>query len=416
MTGLDIVLNVYKEEPNNKIKLINNTSSEIFTGFIVNQNKTDNMLQNIFQQILDSKESDINYLQFYHSLLPYLVNVKTLKSLFEIIFKIYEQSTKNYGNNLHESIVNNNFNLDSICDYSNILHKFTSSIVKKYRLNKYLHNAKVLIASFHKYNFVVNIINKNYQYNNKQYDNLYEFIVDQLDSTKINELNKVIDLYEEYDILSQVMELERKDLKDILQQRNLLTNEIINNYNSILDEKLKDLSKYIEYSDSNTDQVNERTEQYDYVKNIMNIIKYSGNKEFIFEFKNKLRERILESKNMFYEEKIIKYFNTNDFIHDYIQMTYMVNDIKSSLYLKQLFNKVYVICESDKYKNTYVSKNYLKSTCCKTLREFSWKDDINNAGAEYVDAPYVDDGSIISSPHYKHLGDWMGAILKRFND
>ena len=88
MTGLDIVLNVYKEEPNNKIKLINNTSSEIFTGFIVNQNKTDNMLQNIFQQILDSKESDINYLQFYHSLLPYLVNVKTLKSLFEIILCI----------------------------------------------------------------------------------------------------------------------------------------------------------------------------------------------------------------------------------------------------------------------------------------------------------------------------------------
>ena len=47
---------------------------------------------------------------------------------------------------------------------------------------------------------------------------------------------------------------------------------------------------------------------------------------------------------------------------------------------------------------------------------YSIKDDINNAGAEYVDAPYVDDGSIISSPHYKHLGDWMGAILKRFND
>lgn len=38
---------------------------------------------------------------------------------------------------------------------------------------------------------------------------------------------------------------------------------------------------------------------------------------------------------------------------------------------------------------------------------YSIEDDINNAGATYVDAPFVTDGGIVSSPHYKHLGPWM---------
>lgn len=42
---------------------------------------------------------------------------------------------------------------------------------------------------------------------------------------------------------------------------------------------------------------------------------------------------------------------------------------------------------------------------------YSIKDDINNAGAIYVDAPFVTDGNIVSSPHYKHLGPWMRESL-----
>lgn len=42
---------------------------------------------------------------------------------------------------------------------------------------------------------------------------------------------------------------------------------------------------------------------------------------------------------------------------------------------------------------------------------YSIKDDIRNAGGTYIDAPFVIDGRIISSPHYKHLGPWMKAVL-----
>jgi protease I len=42
------------------------------------------------------------------------------------------------------------------------------------------------------------------------------------------------------------------------------------------------------------------------------------------------------------------------------------------------------------------------------------KDDVINAGAQYVDAPVVVDGNIISSPHYKYNGDWMRETLKKF--
>lgn len=43
---------------------------------------------------------------------------------------------------------------------------------------------------------------------------------------------------------------------------------------------------------------------------------------------------------------------------------------------------------------------------------YSIKDDINNAGATYVDAPVVVDKNIITSPHYKYMGEWMKEIMQ----
>lgn len=45
---------------------------------------------------------------------------------------------------------------------------------------------------------------------------------------------------------------------------------------------------------------------------------------------------------------------------------------------------------------------------------YSIEDDINNAGATYSSEPAVQDKNIISSPHYKYLGDWMSLILQNF--
>lgn len=47
---------------------------------------------------------------------------------------------------------------------------------------------------------------------------------------------------------------------------------------------------------------------------------------------------------------------------------------------------------------------------------YSIKDDIINAGAEYVDSPYVRDKNIISCPHYKYLGEWMNEVIKEYED
>lgn len=46
---------------------------------------------------------------------------------------------------------------------------------------------------------------------------------------------------------------------------------------------------------------------------------------------------------------------------------------------------------------------------------YSLEDDINNAGAEYVNAPFVIDGNIISSPHYDHMGVWMEEAIALYN-
>jgi protease I len=43
-------------------------------------------------------------------------------------------------------------------------------------------------------------------------------------------------------------------------------------------------------------------------------------------------------------------------------------------------------------------------------------DDLKNAGAHYVDASVVEDGNLITSPHYRDNGAFMKAILKRFGE
>lgn len=45
---------------------------------------------------------------------------------------------------------------------------------------------------------------------------------------------------------------------------------------------------------------------------------------------------------------------------------------------------------------------------------YSIKDDIENAGARYNDAPVVVDKNIITSPHYKYMGEWMREVAKYF--
>ena len=45
---------------------------------------------------------------------------------------------------------------------------------------------------------------------------------------------------------------------------------------------------------------------------------------------------------------------------------------------------------------------------------YSMKDDIINAGANYVDKPAVIDQNIITTAHYKDMGPWMKAVLEQY--
>ena len=46
---------------------------------------------------------------------------------------------------------------------------------------------------------------------------------------------------------------------------------------------------------------------------------------------------------------------------------------------------------------------------------YSIKVDIENAGGHFVDVPAVTFDRIVTSPHYKHLGPWMAAVLAAVN-
>ena len=50
-----------------------------------------------------------------------------------------------------------------------------------------------------------------------------------------------------------------------------------------------------------------------------------------------------------------------------------------------------------------------KATCYAGM-----SDDLRNAGAEYIDAPVVTDGNLITSPHYRNNGDFMKAVIEHY--
>lgn len=60
-----------------------------------------------------------------------------------------------------------------------------------------------------------------------------------------------------------------------------------------------------------------------------------------------------------------------------------------------------------------ISANILRGR--KAVGYLGIADDLKNAGANYVDAPVVEDGNLITSPHYRNNPDFMRTVLKKFS-
>jgi protease I len=44
---------------------------------------------------------------------------------------------------------------------------------------------------------------------------------------------------------------------------------------------------------------------------------------------------------------------------------------------------------------------------------YAWKQDLINAGGKFIDSPAVEDGNLITSPHYKFNGEWMRLVISK---
>ena len=45
---------------------------------------------------------------------------------------------------------------------------------------------------------------------------------------------------------------------------------------------------------------------------------------------------------------------------------------------------------------------------------YAWKEDIENSGGKFIDKPCVTDGHIVTSPHYKYVGEWMKGVIELY--
>ena len=45
---------------------------------------------------------------------------------------------------------------------------------------------------------------------------------------------------------------------------------------------------------------------------------------------------------------------------------------------------------------------------------YAWKDDIVNSGAKFEDKPCLIDNNLVTSPHYKYVGEWMKGVINLY--
>ena len=90
-------------------------------------------------------------------------------------------------------------------------------------------------------------------------------------------------------------------------------------------------------------------------------------------------------------------------------MEYMRQDQELLKFIRDFHESGKVIASICHGSQLLISAKVVKGN--KISGYYSIKDDIENAGATYVDAPFVVSDRIVSCPHYKYLGPWMKESL-----
>ena len=90
-------------------------------------------------------------------------------------------------------------------------------------------------------------------------------------------------------------------------------------------------------------------------------------------------------------------------------MEYMRQDQELLKFIRDFHESGKVIASICHGSQLLISAKVVKGN--KISGYYSIKDDIENAGATYVDAPFVVSDRIVCSPHYKYLGQWMKESL-----
>ncbi len=81
--------------------------------------------------------------------------------------------------------------------------------------------------------------------------------------------------------------------------------------------------------------------------------------------------------------------------------------------IKAFFNKKKLIAATCSATMLLISSKIIKNK--KVSGYYAWKDDIINAGGIFIDKPCVIDENLITSPHYKYVGDWMKGLISKIN-
>lgn len=94
-------------------------------------------------------------------------------------------------------------------------------------------------------------------------------------------------------------------------------------------------------------------------------------------------------------------------------MEYLRQDKRVINFIKEAFNKKIIIASICHAAQMLISAKIVKGR--EIAGYYSLQDDIENAGAKYLDKPFVISENIVTTAHYKDIGPWMRAAIELAN-
>ena len=350
-------------------------AARLTNNFIKNNNRFE-YLKKVCKEVLNDEFTNYNYYKVKQTV--YFLCTDNYNFITNFIFELLKEKCLDIYKDFNSKVNNNNLSLSYINKSYEKYNKLVYNL--KNKVLWYYDNSLVKKSTIHDNYSYIFLISKmsyyHYVFQNEYLNsssNLFSFICLSINNNNydISELIDFLSIYKTYRKMSYVkhfsgvtydFKLENNNIFDLLGKSNTFIKKISYRIN----EKIISLS-----SDKNLEIPN----KIETVIKELELIKFIEDRSIFYIYYYRLLSDRLLNKfiNLKLEKRIVSHLNDNSYSY-FRKIVLMIEDIKNSIFEKELYTQLTVKATSEKYSNIDISNLNRNIVNAKILKEFAWSD------------------------------------------